>query len=91
MDQTSAMGRVGVNKACTKLRWRYRPAQFEVGKRKEHSFCFTCDYPSRLGTMLSDLKVRPHYAARQNATHFFLKLADTILKPLIYHMLRGFF
>ncbi len=82
------------------------------------------------------IKVRPHYAARQNATHcsfaarqkllgicrqcdrvhmkkeffahllqvtktverdrrtwsdFFLKLADTILKPLTHHVPRGFF
>ncbi len=83
----------------------------------------------------SGLKVRPHYAARQNATHcsfaarqkllgicrqcdpvlmkkeffadfqvtktvdrdrrtwsdFFLKLADTILKPFTHHMPCGFF
>ncbi len=84
-------------------------------------------------TLLLILKVRPHYAARQNAAHcsfsarpklgqscsayaaykeffadllqvtktverdrrtwsdFFLKLADTILKPLSHHMPRSFF
>ncbi len=91
-----------------------------------------CTYTFKIFKCAYYMKVRPHYAARQNATHcsfatrqkllgicrqcnrvhifvdlfqvtktverdrrtwcdFFFKLADTVLKPLIHQMPRGFF